>query len=263
MLNNPRIWYWKVAGHTGVFSSASLSYVDDTADATYLAWAATGMIPTPIDSEQSLADVLASVAPDLAPQFKAGLNGYALRKQASLAAGGCVVNSAPPIATNALTAIGPGSRTLHFAAVPAWVAAGQPVSNITTPGSIAGGSTVVSKTGTTVVISADIQGAGVGSGDEIQFSLPETCKTDTDSKVDLVGLVVLSQLDGTFTTPWPPDAIATTTLTADRIIAMGQNVGRFVQATKATLATVLGAIDAVTITTGAQIDSAGWPDRGF
>jgi hypothetical protein len=55
----PANWYWIVAGSTTqVWSSAATAYVAVT-DATYQAWLAAGNVPTPIDSEASLAQVLA------------------------------------------------------------------------------------------------------------------------------------------------------------------------------------------------------------
>lgn len=55
----PANWYWIVAGSTTlVWSSAATAYVALT-DATYQAWLAAGNVPTPIDSEASLAQVLA------------------------------------------------------------------------------------------------------------------------------------------------------------------------------------------------------------
>lgn len=76
-------------------------------------------------------------------------------------------------AVNASTAAGstPGTNdTLHFAATPAWITVGMLVFDNAVPGAIAAGTTVVSKTGTTVVLSAFVGGAGVGSSDSISFS---------------------------------------------------------------------------------------------
>src|SRR5579859_6932118 len=71
-------------------------------------------------------------------------------------------------ATNATTAS--GNATLHFAATPAWIVAGMTVSDTTAPSVIPAATTVLSVTGTTVVMSANATGAGVGSGDTIVFS---------------------------------------------------------------------------------------------
>lgn len=76
-----------------------------------------------------------------------------------------------PAATNGATAS--GNNTLHFASVPAWVVLGMLIYDIDTPSAIPAGTTVVSTTGTTVVMSANAAGAGVGSGDNIVIcSLP-------------------------------------------------------------------------------------------
>ncbi|MDQ2083092.1 DUF4376 domain-containing protein [Xanthobacteraceae bacterium Astr-EGSB] len=54
-----RDWYWAVGGdETRAWSSARSSYVA-VDDATYLAWRAGAGLPTRIDSERSLSDVLA------------------------------------------------------------------------------------------------------------------------------------------------------------------------------------------------------------
>lgn len=71
-------------------------------------------------------------------------------------------------ATNNTTAA--GNAVLNFASVPAWIQPGMSVRNITSPATIPGGTTVVSKTGTTVTMSANAAGAGVGNGDSIRFS---------------------------------------------------------------------------------------------
>ncbi len=56
----PSNWYWKVGDKspsTQVYSSAADDYVLLT-DPTYVAWLVSGGKPTPIDTEQNLADVL-------------------------------------------------------------------------------------------------------------------------------------------------------------------------------------------------------------
>lgn len=77
------------------------------------------------------------------------------------------IQVAGPVATNGTTAN--GNATLHFASVPAWIVAGMTVLDATTS-VIPAATTVVSKTGTTVVLSANATGSGVGSGDTIVFS---------------------------------------------------------------------------------------------
>lgn len=69
--------------------------------------------------------------------------------------------------TNATTAA--GNATLHFAATPVYVRAGMVV-NDTTSSVIPAGTTVLSVTATTVVMSANATGGGVGNGDTITFS---------------------------------------------------------------------------------------------
>jgi hypothetical protein len=82
-----------------------------------------------------------------------------------------------PTATNAITAA--GSNTLHFAATPSWVVANMAAADITTAGVIPPGAYVVSTTGTTVVLSCNVVGAGVGSGDNIVFaSIPVFATTN-------------------------------------------------------------------------------------
>ncbi len=71
-------------------------------------------------------------------------------------------------ATNNTTAS--GNATLHFASVPSWIVAGMTITDNTTSGAIPAGTTVSSTTGTTVVMSANAAGSGVGSGDSITFS---------------------------------------------------------------------------------------------
>jgi hypothetical protein len=71
-------------------------------------------------------------------------------------------------ATNATTAS--GNAILHFASTPAWVTPGMTAYDATTPASIPLGTTVLSVTSTTVTLSANATGAGVGSGDTINFS---------------------------------------------------------------------------------------------
>lgn len=63
-----------------------------------------------------------------------------------------------------------GNATLHFASTPAWIVPGMTVTDLTAPSVIPAGTTVLSVTGTTVVMSANASGGGVGNGDSIQFS---------------------------------------------------------------------------------------------
>lgn len=70
--------------------------------------------------------------------------------------------------TNGTTAS--GNATLHFAATPAFVSAGMLIADTTAPTVIPANTTVLSFTGTTVVMSANATGAGVGGTDTIIFS---------------------------------------------------------------------------------------------
>jgi len=76
-----------------------------------------------------------------------------------------------PINTSAATASG---NTLTFSSVPAWVYPGLSVTDQTTAGVIPGGTTVSSKTATTVVMSASVTGGGVLNGDAILMQTPGT-----------------------------------------------------------------------------------------
>lgn len=86
-----------------------------------------------------------------------------------------------PNATNGTTAA--GNATLHFATTPAWVVAGMVVGNVTDPDSIPASTVVVSVTGTTVVMSNNAAGAGVGSGDLITFTSIPVFETLLDSSI--------------------------------------------------------------------------------
>lgn len=68
------------------------------------------------------------------------------------------------------------SAVLNFASVPAWIQPGMSIANATSPGVIPAATTVLSKTATTVTMSANAAGAGVGATDSIVFSafLPAT-----------------------------------------------------------------------------------------
>jgi hypothetical protein len=70
-------------------------------------------------------------------------------------------------ATNNTTAS--GNATLHFASTPAWIVAGMTATDATAS-VIPAGTTVLSTTSNTVVLSANATGGGVGNGDTIEFS---------------------------------------------------------------------------------------------
>lgn len=72
---NPRNWYWHVAGdQSRVFSSQRGDYVP-VDDATFMAWVAEeGRVPTNINSEASLGEVLSPYL--LRPTHASVLDGY-------------------------------------------------------------------------------------------------------------------------------------------------------------------------------------------
>lgn len=72
------------------------------------------------------------------------------------------------LSTNAATAAGNG--TLNFAAVPSSIVAGLSIVDQSVGAVIPTGTTVTSTTATTVVMSGNAAGAGVGAGDSIQFT---------------------------------------------------------------------------------------------
>jgi hypothetical protein len=82
---------------------------------------------------------------------------------------GSISFNPPAVLTNGTTAA--GNSTLHFASVPSWIVPGMDVYDRTTGANIAipAGATVQSVTSTTVVLTAAVTGAGVGSGDNISF----------------------------------------------------------------------------------------------
>lgn len=77
-----------------------------------------------------------------------------------------------PSTLGTLTTTGPtaaATATLQFAAVPGTILPGMPVADLTTAAAIPTGTTVASTTATTVVMSQNATGAGVATGDAIQF----------------------------------------------------------------------------------------------
>jgi hypothetical protein len=105
--------------------------------------------------------------------FVAG-DGFSIPVSAAAGGGQYVPLGVAAGVTNGVTAS--GNAVLHFAAVPAalsdMVARGQPilVSDLTSPAVIPLGTTVLSITATTVTMSGNAAGAGVGSGDSIAFT---------------------------------------------------------------------------------------------
>lgn len=78
--------------------------------------------------------------------------------------------------TNAVTAA--GSTTLNFASTPAGLRAGGAIADLTASSVIPPGTTIVSVTPTTVVMSAAATGAGVGNGDLINFTVFNVVRID-------------------------------------------------------------------------------------
>lgn len=85
------------------------------------------------------------------------------------------------LSTNAPTAA--ANATLHFAAVPGTIVPGMAVVDLTSSGVVAPGTTVLSTTATTVVVSQNTSGAGVGNGDTIQFFAGTTVASTTATTV--------------------------------------------------------------------------------
>jgi hypothetical protein len=89
-----------------------------------------------------------------------------------------VSSQAVTLTTNGATAA--ANTTLHFAAVPGTILPGMVIVDLTTQTVIPTGTTVASTTATTVVMSQGATGAGVGSGDAIQFVNPNNGKPVDD-----------------------------------------------------------------------------------
>jgi hypothetical protein len=75
-----------------------------------------------------------------------------------------------PLTTNGPTAA--ANATLQFAAVPGTILPGMVIVDLTAAAAIPAGTTVVSTTATTVVMSQNATGPGIGTGDVIQFGTP-------------------------------------------------------------------------------------------
>jgi hypothetical protein len=88
------------------------------------------------------------------------------------------VVQAVTLTTNGATAA--ANAILHFAAVPGTIQPGMGIVDLTTAGVIPTGAAVLSTTPTTVVMSQNATGAGVGSGDAIQFVNPNNGKPVDD-----------------------------------------------------------------------------------
>lgn len=118
------------------------------------------------------------------------------------AASNATTTATNPTATNGTTAA--GNNTLHFATTPPWIINGMVIADLTTPSAIPAGTTVVSSTGTTVVMSNNAAGAGVGNGDSIVFAgIPvfTTTSGSSDVEVDFSANGVSASDKVVFTTP--------------------------------------------------------------
>lgn len=85
------------------------------------------------------------------------------------------------LTTNGTTAS--GNPTLHFASVPAWIVQGMTIYDATSNSVIPAGTTVLSSTGTTVTMSANATGGGVGGTDVINFSAFSTASGSAPSSI--------------------------------------------------------------------------------
>lgn len=85
--------------------------------------------------------------------------------------------------TNGVTAT--SSPTLHFASTPAGVVVGASIADATAPTAITAGTYVLSKTGTTVTMSANAAGPGVGATDVINFGPSATASNAATFATDL------------------------------------------------------------------------------
>lgn len=77
------------------------------------------------------------------------------------------IGAVVPATTNGTTAL--GNPTLHFASVPAGVIVGASITDVTDGTAIPAGTYVLSKTSTTVTMSANATNSGVGATDVINF----------------------------------------------------------------------------------------------
>lgn len=86
-----------------------------------------------------------------------------------------------------------GNATLNFAATPAWITVGMYIYDITAPSVIPAATTVLSKTGTTVVMSANATGAGVGATDSIVFTAFAPATASAPSTITNNAVITLAQ----------------------------------------------------------------------
>lgn len=130
------------------------------------------------------------------------------------------------ISTNAATASG---NVLHFASVPAAIVAGVGVEDRTAAGVIPAGTTVTAVGATSVTLSANVAGAGVGSGDAIAFYSPnwggaQVWISTDNATYALAGTIYRGGRQGVLTAALPSsgDPDTTDTLAVDMAISGGQ-----------------------------------------
>lgn len=145
-----------------------MSGQSDYAEQAYLNWIAGAQAMPALASRFMALFTTAPTADSGAGAVEPSTNGYARQQIAGA------------VTTNATTAS--GNNTLHFASVPAWIVAGMSIYNLTTPASIPANTTVVSTTPTTVVMSNNAAGAGVGGTDSIAFTAfaPSTASSGSE-----------------------------------------------------------------------------------
>lgn len=110
------------------------------------------------------------------------------------AANNATITETNPSTPNGVTPV--GNNTLHFAVTPAWVVTGMVIFDITQPTIIPPSTTVLSTTGTTVVMSNNVVGAGVNPGDGIVFSSVPVFTTSIASSEITVTFIAHGQVVG-------------------------------------------------------------------
>jgi len=147
----------------GVLQDVSIEFSSDVKDLF-------GQNQFPVDSARGKAKIMGKAKQALLSPllYNSIFFGQSLQAGQSLAAYNetATVGSVVTDTTNAVTSSG---ATLHFASTPAGVTVGASISDATTSGVIPAGTYVLSKTGTTVVMSASVTAGGVLSGDTINF----------------------------------------------------------------------------------------------
>jgi hypothetical protein len=99
-----------------------------------------------------------------------GTDGAGATKFLRLASSVNILATSPLVESVATSAAAASGNVLTFANVPAGVEVGMAVADETNPGVLAVGVTILERTATTVTISANVLGGGVGNGDTIAFS---------------------------------------------------------------------------------------------